>query len=191
MVKTELALPEDELVNLNWQAYNRLHNHVIVLVKAIDRRLVRALQYAKTLRADSVEAVFVDVSSEEAAAFRGEWERAGLGVKLTVIESPFREVISPLLDYIRSFPRPTKDDIVTVILPEYAPKNAADYVLHDQTSLWIKRQLFGEDGVILADVPYHPSFDEARPHRVGSVADSVTPGATRVSTVADDESAVE
>jgi len=33
-------------------------------------------------------------------------------------------------------------------------------MLHDQTSQWIKLQLFGEDGVIVADVPYHPSFDE-------------------------------
>jgi hypothetical protein len=65
MVEAELALPESELVDLNWQAYNRMHNHVILLVKDIDRRLVRALQYTKSLRADSVEADFVDVSGEQ------------------------------------------------------------------------------------------------------------------------------
>ena len=68
MVRAELALPDDELADLNWQAYNRLHNHVIVLVKDIDRRLVRALQYAKTLRADTTEALYIDVTSEEAEA---------------------------------------------------------------------------------------------------------------------------
>lgn len=160
MVKAELALPESELVDLNWQAYNRMHNHVILLVKDIDRRLVRALQYTKSLRADSVEAVFIDVSGEQAASFRREWDEAGLGIKLTIVESPYREVIAPVLDYVRSFPRPTKDHVVTVIVPEYAPMNAADAMLHDQTSFWIKQQLFGEDGVIVADVPYHPSFDE-------------------------------
>jgi amino acid transporter len=160
MVRAELALPEDELVDLNWQAYNRLHNHVILLVKDIDRRLVRALQYTKSLRADTVEAVFVDVSGDQAKAFRKEWDEAGLGIKLTVVESPYREVIAPVLTYIRSFPRPTRDHVVTVIVPEYAPMNAADAVLHDQTSFWIKQQLFGVDGVIVADVPYHPSFDE-------------------------------
>jgi amino acid transporter len=162
MVKAELALPESELVDLNWQAYNRMHNHVILLVKDIDRRLVRALQYTKSLRADSVEAVFVDVSGEQAVSFRREWDEAGLGIKLTIVESPFREVIAPVLDYVRSFPRPTKDHVVTVIVPEYAPMNAADAMLHDQTSFWIKQQLFGEDGVIVADVPYHPSFDEEK-----------------------------
>ncbi len=164
-VHRELALPADELVDLNWQSYNRLHNHVIVLVKSIDRRLVRALQYAKTLRADSVEAIFVDVSSEEGAAFRKQWEDAGLGIKLTVIGSPYRELIQPVLEYVRDFPRPTKDDVVTVIVPEYAPMNTADAMLHDQTSFWIKQQLFGEEGVIIADVPYHPSFDEIREKR--------------------------
>lgn len=171
MVRAELALPEDELVDLNWQAYNRLHNHVILLVKDIDRRLVRALQYTKSLRADTVEAVFVDVSGEQAAAFRKEWDEAGLGIRLTVIESPYREVISPVLTYIRSFPRPTRDHVVTVIVPEYAPMNAADAVLHDQTSFWIKQQLFGEDGVIVADVPYHPSFDEKYRHGRGHGAE--------------------
>lgn len=165
MVRAELALPEDELVDLNWQAYNRLHNHVILLVKDIDRRLVRALQYTKTLRADTVEAVFIDVGGDQAESFRREWDEAGLGIRLTVIESPYREVIAPVLTYIRSFPRPTRDHIITVIVPEYAPMNAADAMLHDQTSFWIKQQLFGEDGVIVADVPYHPSFDDK--HREG------------------------
>jgi amino acid transporter len=159
-VHEELKLPDSELIDLNWQAYNKLHNHVVILVKSIDRRLVRALQYAKTLRADTVEAIFVDVSSEEGEAFRRTWDKAGLGIKLTVVESPYREVISPVLDYIRAFPRPNRDHVVTVIVPEYAPMNAADAMLHDQTSFWIKQQLFGEDGVIVADVPYHPSFDE-------------------------------
>jgi amino acid transporter len=173
-VRAELALPASELVDLNWQSYNRLHNHVVVLVKSIDRRLVRALQYAKTLRAESVDAIFVDVSSEEGAEFRRKWDEAGMGIKLTVIQSPYREVISPVLDYVRDFPRPTKDDVVTVIVPEYAPMNAADAMLHDQTSFWIKQQLFGEEGVIVADVPYHPSFDEIREKR-GRGGDAATP----------------
>jgi hypothetical protein len=33
-------------------------------------------------------------------------------------------------------------------------------MLHDQTSFWIKQQLFGQEGVIVTDVPYHPDFDD-------------------------------
>ena len=49
---------------------------------------------------------------------------------------------------------------MTVVLPEYAPENAADAMLHDQTSFIVKQQLFGEPGVIMTDVPYHPDFDK-------------------------------
>ena len=163
MVRKELAISSEELGDLNWQAYNKLHNRVVVLVKEIDRRLIRALQYARTLRADTTEAIFVDVSGEEGESVCEEWNRAGFGIKLTIIPSPYREVIAPVLDYVRHVPRPTKDYIVTVILPEYASTNAADAMLHDQTSFWIKQQLFGEQGVIVTDVPYHPSFDAERP----------------------------
>lgn len=160
LIGAELTLRDDEVARLNWQAHSQLHNHVIVLMKGVDRRLVRALQYAKTLRADSVEAVFIDVTGDQAEQIRAEWEQAAPGIKLTIIPSNDRELIRPVRDYVRSFPRPSRDHVVTVILPEYAPASLADSVLHHQTSTWIKRQLFGEEGVIVTDVPYHPSFDE-------------------------------
>lgn len=153
-VATELKMTPDELTDLNYQSYNRMHNHVILLVKSIDRRLIRAIQYAKTLQADKIEAVYVDIGGH-AERFRQQWDDAQFGLRLRVIESPYREIIGPIMDYVRSVPRPTSDHVVTVILPEYAPENVPDQLLHDQTSFWLKQQLFGEPGVILTDVPYH------------------------------------
>lgn len=152
-VRSELLIRPEEFADLDWQSYNRMHNHVIVLVKDIDRRLIRALRYARSLQADKVEAVYVDISGS-AAAFEKRWDEAGLGIRLTVVESPYREIISPIIDFIRAVPRPTTDHVVTVILPEYAPENFGDALLHDQTSFILKQQLFGEPGVILSDVPY-------------------------------------
>lgn len=153
-VRRELAIRPEEFADLDWQSYNRMHNHVIVLVKDIDRRLIRALRYAKSLEADKLEAVYVDISGS-AGDFRKRWERAGFGVRLIVVESPYREIVAPILDFIRAVPRPTNDHVVTVVLPEYAPENLGDALLHDQTSFILKQQLFGEPGVIMTDVPYH------------------------------------
>lgn len=153
-VRRELAIRPDEFADLDWQSYNRMHNHVIVLVKDIDRRLIRALRYAKSLQADRLEAVYIDISGNR-AEFERRWEQARFGVRLTVVESPYREIIAPILDFIRAVPRPTNDHVVTVILPEYAPENVGDALLHDQTSFILKQQLFGEPGVIFTDVPYH------------------------------------
>ena len=153
-VRAELAIRPDELTDLNWQSHNRMHNHVVVLVKEVDRRLIRAMQYAKSVHADRVEALYVDISGS-ADEFRATWDSYGFGLRLTVVDSPYREIIGPILDYVRSIPRPNCDHVVTVIMPEYAAENSADQMLHDQTSFWLKIQLFAEPGVIVTDVPYH------------------------------------
>lgn len=152
-VRRELAIRPDEFASLDWQSYNRMHNHVLVLVKDIDRRLVRALRYAKSLEADKVEAVYIDIDGS-GREFQQRWERADFGIRLVCISSPYREILGPIMDYVRSIPRPTLDHVVTVVLPEYAPENVGDAMLHDQTSFFLKQQLFGEPGVILTDVPY-------------------------------------
>jgi amino acid transporter len=150
-----VALPEDEELGFSYRSHNVMHNHVVLLFSVIDRRLVRAVQYARSIKADVIEGLVVDVTGDKAEAVRAEWERLQLGYKLTVIESPYREIIDPIRDYICAIPRPTHDHVVTVILPEFVPETRPEYMLHDQTSYWIKSALFRLPGVIIADIPYH------------------------------------
>ncbi len=151
-----VALPHDEELEFSYRADNLMHNHVVLLFGTIDRRLVRAVQYARTMKADVIEGLFVDSTGDRADAVRAEWERLELGYPLTIIESPYREIIEPVRDYICSIPRASHDHVITVILPEFAAETATEYLLHDQTSFWIKSALFQLPGVIVADVPYHP-----------------------------------
>jgi hypothetical protein len=111
-VREQLKLTDAESLDVNWQSYNRIHNHVILLVKNVDRRLVRALRYARSLKADSIEGLFVDIDGAEAERVKKLWDAAGFGIKLTIIESPFREIIQPIRDYVRSIPKPTRDHVV-------------------------------------------------------------------------------
>jgi amino acid transporter len=150
-----VALPEEEGLEFSYRSHNAMHNHVVLLFSTIDRRLVRAVQYARSIKADVIEGLFVDVTGEKAAEIRAEWERYELGYKLTIIDSPYREIIEPIRDYICAIPRPTHDHVVTVILPEFVPESGPEYMLHDQTSFWIKSALFQLPGVIIADIPYH------------------------------------
>lgn len=150
-----VAIPADEELELSYRSHNDMHNHVVLLFSTIDRRLVRAVQYARSIRADVIEGLFIDVTGDRAAKMREEWERLELGYKLTVIESPYREIIDPIREYICSIPRPDHDHVVTVILPEFVPENRSEYILHDQTSFWIKSALFQLPGVIISDVPFH------------------------------------
>jgi len=150
-----VALPPEEELEFSYRSHNEMHNHVVLLFSVIDRRLVRAVQYARSIKADVIEGLFVDVTGTKGADVRAEWDRLEVGYKLTVIDSPYREIIEPIRDYVCSIPRPTHDHVVTVILPEFVPETRAEYMLHDQTSYWIKQALFELPGVILADVPYH------------------------------------
>ena len=104
-VAERLRMPKDAMRMLNWQSAKRLHNHVVVLVASIDRRIVRALQYARSLKADSIEAIFIDVTGDKADQMFREWNDAEFGVRLTIIPSPYREIIDPIRDYVRSIPQ--------------------------------------------------------------------------------------
>jgi hypothetical protein len=136
-----------------------LNNHVVLLVSRVDKRIPRAVRYAKALRADSTEALFVDVTGDRAEEVRREWEEHAFDLPLTILESPYRELINPIRDYIAKLVEHDKTDCVTVILPEFIPEKPVDYMLHDQTPLLIKTQLFPIPRVIVVDVPYHLGSD--------------------------------
>lgn len=150
-----VALPAAEEAEFRLESTPLIHDHVVVMFSAIDRRLIRGVQYARSLKADKVEGLFVDATGEGADEVRAEWARIDLGIPLTIIESPYREIIDPIREYIRSIPRPTHDHIVTVIIPEYVPESRSELMLHDQTSFWIKQALFHLPGVVIVEVPYH------------------------------------
>ncbi len=159
-VDVRLALSEKERdETADWLPEHHMRNKVVVLVPGVDRRIVRAIRYAHTLKAESVEAVFVDFTGDRAEQMRAEWERSHIDIPLTVIESPYREIIGPIVNYVRAIPRTPLDDIITVIVPEFVPEGWVDNMLHDQTSFWLKRALFAEHGVVVADVPYRLAPD--------------------------------
>jgi amino acid transporter len=131
-------------------------NHtVIVPISGIHRGVVSALQYAKTIAQDHVQAVYVDFDEEATAKLREKWERWGSGVQLVVLPSPYRELTRPLLRYIARLERKNGDSLVTVLLPEFVPARWWQHLLHNQSSLMLKGALLFKEGVIVISVPYH------------------------------------
>jgi amino acid transporter len=131
-------------------------NHtVIVPISGIHRGVVGALQYAKSIAPDHVQAVYVDFDEEATVKLREKWERWGAGVKLVVLPSPYRELTRPLLRYIARLERAHDNDMVTVVLPEFVPARWWQHLLHNQSSLMLKGALLFKKGVIVTSVPYH------------------------------------
>jgi amino acid transporter len=128
---------------------------VIVPISGIHRGVVAALQYAKSIAPEHVEAVYVDFDEEATAKLREKWERWGAGIKLVVLPSPYRELTRPLLRYIARLERKNGNDVVSVLLPEFVPAKWWQHLLHNQSSLMLKGALLFKEGVIVISVPYH------------------------------------
>jgi hypothetical protein len=128
---------------------------VIVPISGIHRGVLTALQYAKSIAPDHVQAVYVDFDEDATAKLREKWERWGAGIQLVVLPSPYRELTRPLLKYIARLERKNSNDVVTVLLPEFVPAKWWQHLLHNQSSLMLKGALLFKEGVIVISVPYH------------------------------------
>ncbi len=128
---------------------------VIVPISGIHRGVIAALQYAKSIAPDNVQAVYVDFEEETTAKLREKWQQWGAGVQLVVLPSPYRELTRPLLRYISRLERKRDDDMITVVLPEFIPAKWWQHILHNQSSLLLKGALLFKEGVIVISVPYH------------------------------------
>ena len=128
---------------------------VVVPISGIHRGVVSALQYARSIASDRVQAVYVDFEEEATANLKDKWERWGAGVQLVVLPSPYRELTRPLLRHIHRLAKENRDAIITVVLPEFIPARWWQHALHNQSSLLLKGSLLFKKGVIVTSVPYH------------------------------------
>ena len=137
-----------------WAQPPRRHNMVLVPISGVQRAVVEALQYARSM-SDDVQAVYVNVDQGATDALKRDWSRWGEGVRLTVLESPFRSLMEPLLEHIEQTQQENPEGYVTVILPEFLPARWWHHLLHNQKALLIKGALLFKKNVIVTSVPFH------------------------------------
>jgi amino acid transporter len=128
--------------------------HSIVLVSKIHKPTLRALAYARASRPNVLEAVTVNVDPADTKALQAEWDRRDIPVRLKVLDSPYREITRPVIDYVKSVRRASPRDIVTVFIPEYVVGRWWEHLLHNQSALRLKGRLLFTPGVVVASVPW-------------------------------------
>jgi amino acid transporter len=136
-------------------------NHAIVLVSKIHKPTLRAIQYARASRPSTLEAVTVNVDQDETRALQENWDRRGIPVPLKVLDSPFREVTRPIIEYVKSVRRASPRDVVTVYIPEYVVGHWWEHLLHNQSALRLKGRLLFTPGVMVASVPWQLRSSQA------------------------------
>ena len=147
-VREELSVGDDERMTLP----SRVHG--IVLVSRLHKPALRALAYARATRHDTLEALTVDVDPVETQSLRQDWERRAVPVTLRVIESPYRDLTKPVVDYVARLRRESPRDLVTVYVPEYVVGRWWQRLLHNQSALRLKARLLFAPGVMVVSVPW-------------------------------------
>jgi amino acid transporter len=139
-------------------------NHAIVLVSTLHKPTLRAVAYARATRPDVLEAVTVNVDDADTRRLVREWERRRLPVPLKVVESPYREITKPVLDYVKRIRSSNPRDVVTVFIPEYVVGHWWEQLLHNQSALRLKGRLLFSPGVMVTSVPWQlRSSERAKP----------------------------
>jgi amino acid transporter len=126
----------------------------VVPVSRLHEPTLRALAFARATRPNSLTAVTVQVDKEETRRLVAEWADRGIPVPLVVIESPYREITQPLLDYVGRLRRESPRDVVCVFIPEYVVGRWWEQLLHNQSALRLKGRLLFQPGVMVTSVPW-------------------------------------
>jgi amino acid transporter len=137
-------------------------NHAVVLVSKVHKPTLRAVAYAQATRPDTLTAVTVNVDDKDTRTIQSEWERRQIPVPLTVVDSPYREITRPIIDFVKSVRRGSPRDVVTVFIPEYVVGRWWENLLHNQSALRIKTRLLFEPGVMVTSVPWQLQSSQDR-----------------------------
>ena len=147
-VARETAIDEDEAHILPSRV------RAVVLVLELNKPAVRAVNFARATRANSIEAVTIAVDDDHVRAIRDAWEELDPGVPLKVLASSYREVVAPFVGHVREMRTGNPRDVVMVYIPELVVGHWWERLLHNQTALFTKTRLAFLPGVVTTAVPY-------------------------------------
>lgn len=129
-------------------------HRVIIPISGVHRGTLLALRYARTLSND-VTAVHVSIDPAETEKLEKKWDIWGEDVRLVTLNSPYRLLLEPLIDYIEEVSRQRQpNDTITVVVPQFVPKHWYHNLLHMQTAFLLRSALIFKPGIMITDVPY-------------------------------------
>lgn len=131
-----------------------IEHTILVPIAKLNRVALQSLVYARSI-SPNVTAIHVSDDKAENDALQAEWSKYEHLADLVIINSPYRSVVTPILNYIDAIDRRNPNDTVTVVLPEFVAKHWWERLLHNQTALRLKTALLFRPGTVVTNVPYH------------------------------------
>jgi amino acid transporter len=134
----------------------RRRQRVVVPLPDIRRDAIQAIKFALTM-SDDVVAVHVTDDLERAEQLRLRFHRQVPGVEFLVLESPYRELVQPLIRYLEMVAARDTDTVTIVLVPERIIRHWWERFLYNQNAHRIRDALTGHPGILVADVPFRRS----------------------------------
>jgi amino acid transporter len=157
-IEREIAAPGDlKLENLQ---------EPIVIVPILEWSSIaeNALRFAMTLSGE-IEVLHIE-SEDSATSLKEIWpshveqpaREANQAIpRLTVLKSPFRLVVQPILDHVLEVERKNPDRTIAVLLPELVERQWYQYFLHNQRARILAARLLlqGAHRIVIVNVPWY------------------------------------
>lgn len=127
---------------------------VIMPIAGIHRGTLFALDYARNL-SDDITVIHVSIDSKDSEKIEQKWALWGNGVRLVILDSPYRLMIEPLLEYIQKVLTVRQPgEVITIIVPQFVTSNLWHNFLHTQTAFLLRMALLFKPGIVITEVPY-------------------------------------
>jgi amino acid transporter len=132
-------------------------HRVIMPVSGVHQGTLEGLRYARLLSHD-VTAVFVAIDPAETEKLQKKWNAWGDGVRLLILDSPYRLFVEPLLRYIDEIlSQRQPDEVITIVVPQFVAGSSLEMALHMNTAELLRKELLNTPGIVITDVPYQVS----------------------------------
>ncbi|MFV0306963.1 MAG: APC family permease [Desertimonas sp.] len=135
-------------------------NTMVVLVGSVNRGVLHGIEYAQSLRPDRLMAITVVADDEDRARIEEQWRRFGIDVELHLIESPYRELVRPVMGALDEMHRDDPAQIITVVIPEFVTSWGTQW-LHNASGFALKARLLQRPRTVVVSVPIHVHDNES------------------------------
>ncbi len=139
----------------NFGAPTLMKRHRVILpISGVHQGSLAALRYAKSL-SDDVTAVHVSLDPDETKKMLEKWDTWGEGVRMITLDSQYRLLLEPLLEYIEEVAEQRQpNETITIVVPQFVPKHWYHNLLHTNAAFMLRMALLFKPGIVITDVPY-------------------------------------
>lgn len=126
----------------------------IILIRNVNKASIKTLNYAKTI-SSNLTALHISDNDESTIPIQEQWEKLNSDIRLDIIKAPYRDVITPLDEYLSKMESELPNDQkLTVIMTKFVEKTQSLRLLHNQTTYFLESRLSKHKDIITVLVPY-------------------------------------